>query len=172
VKVDVAYVNCRSQWHAKGLNAAIQVLVIQGILVVPDSSSWIADFITHKPNAVICWIGLDLVHCRARPSHNGRLHPKRGAKRRKREVRCPADGELTVRRVVEHVALARVRLAPSVFGRCDILRFGKIGRTLVQRCVQVIDLNANPVRYAVVIVAGVVVGIRRKVAGERIDPGT
>jgi len=154
------------------LDCPIEILVIQGILIVPDTGSWISHFVAHKPDPIVSRIRPDLIYCRARPSHNGRLHPKRGAKRRKREVRCPADGELTVRRVVERVALARVRLAPSVFGRCDILRFGKIGRTLVQRCVQVIDLNANPVRYAVVIVAGVVVGIRQKVAGERIDPGT
>ena len=49
--------------------------------------------------------------------------------------------------------------------------FREIGRTLIQRCVQVINLNHDPVRYAVVRVATVVVGRRWISTGERIDPG-
>ena len=45
---------------------------------------------------------------------------------------------LLIRSVVIHVALTRMTLAPGVFVRDDVLRFGKIGGTQVQRRDQVI----------------------------------
>ena len=57
---------------------------------------------------------------------------------------------------------AGMRLAPAVFVRGDILRFGKVGRALIQRCVQIIDFNQNPMRYTVVAVAAVIVRRRWK----------
>ena len=58
--------------------------------------------------------------------------------------------------------------------RGDILRFGKVGRARVERYVQIIDFNNDPVRYAVVRMAVVVirVWVRWEEASERIDPGT
>src|SRR5439155_3937666 len=50
VKPDVSDVNSSSQRHAEGLNCAIQVLVIEGILIVPDASSGIGHLIAHEPN--------------------------------------------------------------------------------------------------------------------------
>ncbi len=66
-----------------------------------------------------------------------------------------------------------MRLAPGVFKRSNVCRFGEIGRAGIERRVQVIDFNNDPVRYAVVHVAGVVVRVwvRGEEAGERIDPG-
>ena len=54
--------------------------------------------------------------------------------------------------------------------RSDVLRFGKIRRTRIQRCVQIINVNSNPVRYAVVVVAAVIVRVRWKDARERVHP--
>lgn len=64
-----------------------------------------------------------------------------------------------------------MRLAPAVFVRGHVLRFSEIGRALVERGVQVISLNDNPVRYAIVRMTAVVVRVRRIRTGERIDPG-
>ena len=69
-----------------------------------------------------------------------------------------------------------MRLAPGVFVWGDVLRFSEIGRTCVQRGVQVVSLNDDPVRYAIVCVTTVIVGRRLRVCawvrpGKRIDPG-
>lgn len=73
-----------------------------------------------------------------------------------------------------------MRLAPGEFARSDVLRFGKIGRAGVLRCVQITGLNSDPVRYAIMHVASVVVrgGLpvsispAGKISRKRIDPGT
>ena len=62
--------------------------------------------------------------------------------RRKCETRRAADGELTVGDVVIHVALTRMRLAPDVFMRSDILALGKIGRA--RRSVSCSDRSLPP----------------------------
>ena len=51
-----------------------------------------------------------------------------------------ADGKLTVGSIVIHVALAWMRLAPGIFVRGDILRFGEIGRARILRWIQVARL--------------------------------
>ena len=66
MKTDVTDVHSGSQRHTKGLNRAVEVLVIQGILIVPDSGSGIRYFVTHKPNTIVTRVGLDLVYCRTR----------------------------------------------------------------------------------------------------------
>src|SRR5215831_7763243 len=160
VKSNIAYVNSRSHGHAKRLNSPIQIIVIDGILVVENARGRIGYVVSHKPNAIVTRVRLDLIYACARracPSHDGRLGSHRAAKRCKREGRGAAHAILTIRRVVEHVALAGMRLAPGEFARRDVLCFGKIGRAWVLRCVQITDLNTNPVRYAVMHVAGMVV---------------
>lgn len=64
-------------------------------------------------------------------------------------------------------------LAPSVFVRDDVLRFGKIGGARVLSRDQVTRFNQNPVGGCVMTVTGVIVrGITVETSGERIDPGT
>jgi hypothetical protein len=136
VKRDVTYVNSRPYWHAERLDAAIQILVIKRVLVVPDSGRGIGHFVTHEPDAIITRIRLDLVHgcARPRPCHNGRLHPHRAAEGRKCEVRWRAGNSiLAVGSVVILVALPRMSLAPCIFSRRNVLAFGKIGRAWVLR---------------------------------------
>jgi hypothetical protein len=77
VKAHITDVNSRRQRYAERLNAPIEVLIIQGILVVPDPSSWIGYFVTHEPNAIVPRIRLILIYCCACPSHDGGLHPHR-----------------------------------------------------------------------------------------------
>ena len=56
--------------------------------------------------------------------------------------------------------------------RADVRGFAEIGRTRISAWHDITRLDTNPVRHAVMLVAGVVVGIRGKRSGERIDPGT
>src|SRR5262249_39723071 len=68
------------------------------------------------------------------------------------------NSKLTVGDIVEHVAFRRVSLTPRVLMRRDVLTFHKIGRSRVERRVQITDLNPDPVGYTVVVVAGMVIG--------------
>ena len=64
-----------------------------------------------------------------------------------------------------------MRLAPGVLVWTKVSGFAKISRTRILRCVQVADVNSDPVRHAVVVVASVIVGVRWKGSGKGIDPG-
>jgi len=137
VKPDVRDVYSGCERHAEGLDPAVEVLVVQRVFIVPDASSRVADFVAHKPNPIVSWIGLDLVHSCAPerlPSLNGSLHAHGGAGRRKCVVvPAAADVKPTVGGVVVHVALPGMTLAPSVFMWSQILAFGKISRARVLR---------------------------------------
>jgi hypothetical protein len=118
------------------LDGAIQVLIIERVLIVPDSSRRVRHFVTHEEDAVASrrrsrsW--LDLVYRRKCPSHDGRLLSMGVADRRKAESRRPtANTVLLVRGVVIHIALVWMTLAPGAFVRDNIFRFGKIGRPRV-----------------------------------------
>jgi hypothetical protein len=170
MKADVTDVDTRPQGHTKRLDSSVQVLVIQSILIVPDSGTGIGYFVSHEPEAIIARVRLDLVYCLACPRHDGRSPPDRGANRRKCEVRCAADVELAIRNVVVHIALPGMRLAPCVLVGSDILGFGEVRRALIEVLIQIIDFNPDPMRYAVVRVAAVAVRRGWERAGERIDP--
>lgn len=122
--------NC-SKVNSKGLNTAIQVLVIDGVFIVPHPVIWSCNFVAHKENSIISRIGLNPLHRRAsrRPSHDGWLLSH--GRPRGIEAEWLVDssyGELFVRSVVIHVALSRMALAPDAFIWDDVIRFGKIGR--------------------------------------------
>jgi hypothetical protein len=173
MKFDVTDVRPGPEGHTKGLDRAIQVHVTKSILIVPNTGTWISHFVTHKPNPVVVWTWFKLVHCGARryPGLNGGLHPNRATDRGKVEISGAGDMELAVRGIVKHVALIRMRLAPGVLVWTKISGFAKIGRTRILCRVQVADINPDPVRHAVVMVASVIVGARWKGSGKRIDPG-
>ena len=76
VKSDVIDVNSSSQRHTERLNRAIQIHVIESVLIVPNSSRWIGHFVTHKPEAVVSRIRLQAIHRRACPCPDGRLHSR------------------------------------------------------------------------------------------------
>ena len=74
VKSNVADVNPRSQRYTERLNATVEVLVIDGIFVMPHTRTWVSHFVTHKPNPVVTWVGFSLGNGRPSPGRNGRLH--------------------------------------------------------------------------------------------------
>jgi hypothetical protein len=132
MKPDVRDVYSGSKRDAERLNRAIEVLVIECILIVPDASSRVRNFVTHKPDAIVAWVGFELVYRRASPSCNGGLLPHGGTYTGKTKGLIDSGYVIpTVRSVVVHVALARMTLAPGVFVRHDVLRFGKIRRSWV-----------------------------------------
>jgi len=116
------------------LNSAIEVLVVECILVVPDSFARVSHVVTHYPNTIFTRVGLDLVHsgtCHS-PCRNGSFHPHRVTDSRKCVIGwAAANRELAIRSVVIHVAFPRVRLAPGVFVWGDVLRFSEIGCAII-----------------------------------------
>ena len=61
MKADVTDVDTWPQGHTKRLDSSIEVLIIQGILIVPDSWTWIGHFVSDKPEAIIARIRFDLI---------------------------------------------------------------------------------------------------------------
>ena len=81
MKADIADVHSGAKGTAERLNAAVEVLVIEGVFVMPHPGTWVSHFVTHKPNPVVAWIGFELADRRASPGHDGRLHLHRRANR-------------------------------------------------------------------------------------------
>lgn len=173
MKSDVRDVYSRSKRHAKRLDGAIEVLIIERVFVVPDASSGIGDFVAHEPDTIVSRIGLNPIYSRARPRHDSRLLPHGRAYATKTKRLIDAGYVVSpIRSVIVHVALPRMTLAPGIFVWDDVLRLSKIRRSGVKACVQVVNINQNPVRCCVMNVAAVIVRCRtRKNSGERIDPG-
>ena len=172
MKIDVADGNSGSQRHAERLNRAIKILVIERVFIVPDSRRRVGHFEPHEPNSIVTRIWFDLAHRRGRrcPGLDGGFHSHCAPDSCKREMRGAGDIELTVGGIVKHVAFSRMRLAPRVLLRTKVSGFAKVRRTRILCCVQVADINSNPVRHPVVVVPVVVVGARWKGSGEGIDP--
>ena len=118
--------------HAERLDGAIEVLVVQRIFIVPDASTGVSHFKAHKPDAIGSRSRLKLSYCRTGPSSDRRLLSHRGAclSKHKRLVDSGYRVPL-IRRVVVHVALAGVSLAPGVFVRDDVFGFSEICRSRV-----------------------------------------
>ena len=114
----------------EGLNRAVEVLVIDGVLIVVHPGIWSCHLVTDEENAIVTRIGLDRgAHCRASPGHDRRLLLMGVAHEIKGERLVDSNyAALTVRGVVILVALVRMRLAPGAFVWNDVLRFSKIGR--------------------------------------------
>ena len=88
MKPDVTNADSASQGHTERLNRAIQIHIIESILIVPDSSRWVGYFVADKPEAVVPRIRVQAVHCRASPRPDGRLHSGSFTCWRKAEVGC------------------------------------------------------------------------------------
>jgi len=172
MKPYITHGNTRPQWHTEGLNPAIQGLVINRVLVMPDSSGGICDFEANKPNAIGSWNRLDLVDRRSGPGLDRRLRSHRGSDGPKGETAGASHTELTVGDIVVLVALPCVSLAPGVFMGSDVLTFGPVGRAHIQVCVQVARCHRDPVGRPCMGVARVVGGSRWEGTGKGIDPGT
>ena len=73
MKLDVTDVNSGSQWNAERLDGAIEVLVIERVLIVPYAAVWSCHLVAHEPDTIVAVIGFDLVYRCICPSHDGRL---------------------------------------------------------------------------------------------------
>ena len=115
------------------LNTAIEILIIDGVLIVVHAGVWTCHLVTNEENTIVARIRLDRVaYRRARPGHDGRLLSHGGSYGLKTKGLVDSRyAVLTVRGVVIHVALVRMTLAPDAFVRDDVFRFGKIGRPRV-----------------------------------------
>ena len=172
MKTDVADVRSGNQWHTEGLNSAVEVYVIKGVFIMPHTGTGISHLITHEPNSIVAGVRLGLVHCGASPGHNSRLHAYRCANRLKCEIGwTSANIKLAVGGIVKHVALVRMSVAPGILVWTNVSGFAKIGRAGILCCVQVTVLHPDPVRHPIMMMAAVIVGVRWKRSGERIDPG-
>ena len=157
----------RKKWinDFEGLNRSVEVLVIDGVFIVPHPRIWPCNLVSNEYDAIVARIRLDLIHYGAGsgPGHDSRLHSHGRAERRKCEIaRAAADSELTIGDIVVHVALPRMGLTPGVFTWGDVLCFGKIGRAGILRWLQVGHCYCHSMRRTGVIVAGMIVRARRE----------
>lgn len=172
MKTNITDVHASPDRNTKRLNCSIEIFVIDRVVIMPDSGRRIRHLVADEENAIVTGVGFELVHGGAgtSPGLDCGLHPHCATNGAKRETRGAGDSELTVRDVVKHVALVRMTLAPRVFMRSKICGFTEIRRIWIQCGVQVVDLDPDPVRHAVVSVAGVIIRGGREGPGERIDP--
>jgi len=77
MKSNIADCNSGSERDGERLNRAIEVLVIERVLIVPHAATQVGYFVTHEPNPVASrrrpWSRFDLIYRRTSPSFNGRL---------------------------------------------------------------------------------------------------
>ena len=127
MKTDVRDVYSWSNRHAERLDGAIEVLVIESIFIVPDAG---AGFELCKPmNQIPSFPGSGSFRFTVAPVQAMIAGCSRTVAPRRLKVKVGRSASyvvLLVRGIVIHVALARMTLAPGVFVRDDVLRFGKI----------------------------------------------
>ena len=145
MKPNVAHGDSASQRHTEGLDRAIEILIMDGVFIVPEAGDWPRHFVGNERTAIDSWLGLDRVSCRSSPGIGGSGHSHCGPNARKGETRRPGDIETTIGGIVIHVALPGVRLAPGVLLRSVVLNFGVIGRARVHRGAQVGGIHEKPV---------------------------
>ena len=56
VKLDVTDIDSGSQWHAEGLDSAVEVHVKKSVFIVPHTATQVGDFVTHKPDTIVARI--------------------------------------------------------------------------------------------------------------------
>ena len=59
MKSDVTYVNSLPERYGERLNRAIEVLVVNGVLVTPHAGRWIGYFINNESTTIDTWLRLD-----------------------------------------------------------------------------------------------------------------
>ncbi len=83
MKFDVGQGERSETWknNFERLDRAIKILIVDGVLIVPDTGSGAGDFVTDEYDSVVSRSRLDPVESRARalPSPDGRLHSDRGS---------------------------------------------------------------------------------------------
>ena len=59
MKSDVTNVDSGAEWHAERLNRAIEVLVMNGVLIMPHAGRWIRYFINNERATIDTGLRLD-----------------------------------------------------------------------------------------------------------------
>jgi len=59
MKSDVTYVDSGRERHAEGLNRAIEVLVVKGVLVMPHARRWVRYFVNDERATIDTGLRLD-----------------------------------------------------------------------------------------------------------------
>src|SRR5438128_2630977 len=104
MKSDVRDVYSGSNRHAERLDGAIEVLVVERVFIEPDASGGVRHFVAHEPDAIVSRIRLNLIYCRAAPSHDRRLLSHSGSCTGKTKGLINSGyGVRTVRSVIIHV---------------------------------------------------------------------
>ena len=122
----------------------------------------------------VTWIGFKRIDCSVRscPCLDSRLHSDGRTDGRKVKRSRPArNREPAIRIILKHIALRRVRLAPSVLMRADVGSFTKIAGSRILPWDQITRLHQDPVRHAIMTMTVMIIGIRRKRTSERVHPG-
>ena len=77
MKSDVTDGSSSSEGDHEGLDRAIEILVINRVFVMPDSSRGICDLVANEANAIVSWSRLYLVDGRSGPGLDRRLRSHR-----------------------------------------------------------------------------------------------
>ena len=174
VKPGVTHEDSAAQRDAERLDRAIQILVMDGVFVVPNPGHRARHLPDDEGTAIDSRLGLDRATGRSRPGTCGGGHSYRWLTRNalKGKIGRASDIVTTIGGIVIHVALPRVSLTPGVLVPAVILDFEVIRRASVQRCIQIGRVNEKPMRCGGMSVARVILGpgIYGKGAGKRIDP--
>ena len=86
MKSDVTYVNSGPERHAEGLNRAIEVLVVNGVLVMTHAGRWVRYSVNDERATIDTGLRLDQHASCAGPGVGRWLHSECLADRRKREI--------------------------------------------------------------------------------------
>lgn len=86
VKSDVTNVNSFPQGHAEGLNRAIEILVVNGVLVMPHAGRWIRYFVNDERTTIDTGLWLDRRTSGVGPGVRRRLHSNCLVGRSKSEI--------------------------------------------------------------------------------------
>src|SRR5262245_54117721 len=127
VETDVADVSSKSYRHAEGSNGTIEVLVVNRVFIVPDTSRRVGYLIADNPIALVALVRFQLIYHPDGPRHDSWLLAHGGTCcTETKRLGNPEYGVLAVGSIVIHVALSWVTLAPCAFVRHDVLCLGKI----------------------------------------------
>ena len=126
MKPQIAHRDSAPQRQSEGLDPAIEILVIDRVLIMPNPSDWAGHLVGNERSSIRSRLGLNGINGRSGPGTDGWSRSHRGSNGRKGEARRAGNIETTIGGVVVHVALAWVGLAPDVLRWSDELRFGAL----------------------------------------------
>ena len=86
---DVAQRDADPQRHTEGLDRAIEVLIVDGVFIMPNAGGLVRHLVNNKRAAIDPRLGLDRAAGRAGPGTGGWRHSHRGSYGRKVKLVVP-----------------------------------------------------------------------------------